>query len=86
MGAQLRAGDVTTATGSITSYARYCELRADGRADEAGYVLKEIEDYNHYDCRSTQELRNWLTGARLGIRRHTDWRPTRSGRRHRRRP
>lgn len=60
MGAQLRAGDVTTATGSITSYARYCELRADGRRDEAAAVLKEIEEYNHYDCRSTQELRNWL--------------------------
>lgn len=55
-----RAGDVTTATGSITSYARYCELRADGHCDEAAAVLKEIEDYNHYDCRSTQELRNWL--------------------------
>jgi predicted RecB family nuclease len=60
MGAQLRVGDVTTATGSITSYARYCELRAAGRSDEATSVLKEIEDYNHYDCRSTQELRNWL--------------------------
>ncbi|OBH39849.1 TM0106 family RecB-like putative nuclease [Mycobacterium mantenii] len=60
MGAQLRAGDVTTATGSITSYARYCELQADGSGDEAASVLKEIEDYNHYDCRSTQQLRNWL--------------------------
>ena len=60
MGAHLRGGDVTTATGSITSYARYCELRAEGRGDEASSVLKEIEDYNHYDCRSTQELRNWL--------------------------
>lgn len=60
MGAQLRAGDVTTATGSITSYARYCELQADSRGDEAAAVLKEIEDYNHYDCRSTQQLRNWL--------------------------
>ncbi|MBS2079438.1 nuclease, partial [Mycobacterium tuberculosis] len=60
MGSRLRAGDVTTATGSITSYARYCELRAEGRGDEAASVLKEIEDYNHYDCRSTQELRNWL--------------------------
>ena len=60
MGAQLRVGDVTTATGSITSYARYCELQADGRCDDAASVLKEIEDYNHYDCRSTQELRNWL--------------------------
>ncbi len=60
MGAQLRAGDVTTATGSITSYARYCELQSAGRSDEAASALKEIEDYNHYDCRSTRELRNWL--------------------------
>ena len=60
MGAQLRAGDVTTATGSITSYEQYCELQAAGRGDEATSVLKEIEDYNRYDCRSTQALRNWL--------------------------
>jgi predicted RecB family nuclease len=60
MGAQLRAGDVTTAADSITCYARYCDLRAAGRSDEAATVLKEIEDYNHYDCRSTRELRNWL--------------------------
>ena len=60
MGSQLRSGDVTTAADSINSYARYCELQDAGRADEAATVLKEIEDYNHYDCRSTQELRNWL--------------------------
>ncbi|WP_156689785.1 TM0106 family RecB-like putative nuclease [Mycobacterium sp. Marseille-P9652] len=60
MGAHLRAGDVTTAAASITSYARYCELRSEGRHDDAESVLKEIEDYNHYDCRSTRELRNWL--------------------------
>ncbi len=60
MGAQLRAGEVTTAADSITSYARYCELRADGRSDDAASLLQEIEDYNHYDCRSTRELRNWL--------------------------
>ncbi|WP_077102771.1 TM0106 family RecB-like putative nuclease [Mycobacterium terramassiliense] len=60
MGTQLRAGDVTTAAESITSYARYCELRAAGEHDGAASVLKEIEDYNHYDCRSTRELRNWL--------------------------
>ena len=60
MGAQLRAGEVTTAADSITSYARYCELRAAGRCDEAASVLTEIADYNHYDCRSTRELRNWL--------------------------
>jgi predicted RecB family nuclease len=61
MGAELRTGDVTTAATSITSYARYCELNDAGRFDEAAAVLKEIEDYNHYDCRSTRELRSWLT-------------------------
>jgi predicted RecB family nuclease len=60
MGAQLRSGDVTTAADSITQYARYSELRANGQADEAATVLKEIEDYNHYDCRSTRGLRDWL--------------------------
>jgi predicted RecB family nuclease len=60
MGSELRTGDVTTATESITMYARYCELRALGHADEAANVLKEIEDYNRYDCRSTQRLRDWL--------------------------
>ena len=60
MGARLRAGDVTTAAESITSYARYCELQAAGQYDDAACVLKEIEDYNHYDCQSTRELRNWL--------------------------
>ena len=60
MGTQLRSGDVTTATDSITSYARYCELLAAGRADEAATVLKEIEEYNHYDCLSTRKLRDWL--------------------------
>ncbi|OBA58188.1 nuclease [Mycobacterium sp. 1100029.7] len=60
MGSQLRSGEVTTATDSITSYAKFCELRDADRAGEADTVLKEIEDYNHYDCRSTLELRNWL--------------------------
>ena len=60
MGAQLRSGDVTTAADSITQYARYSELRAQGHVDEAATVLKEIEDYNLYDCRSTRGLRDWL--------------------------
>jgi predicted RecB family nuclease len=60
MGSELRTGDVTTAPESITMYARYCELHADGRTDEAANVLKEIEDYNRYDCRSTHKLRDWL--------------------------
>ena len=60
MGNELRSGDVTTATDSITQYARYCELRDNGQIDEAATVLKEIEDYNRYDCRSTRRLRDWL--------------------------
>jgi uncharacterized protein len=60
MGAELRTGDVTTATESITMYARFCELRADGRDEEAANMLREIEDYNRYDCRSTHRLRDWL--------------------------
>jgi predicted RecB family nuclease len=60
MGAQLRSGDVTTATDSITQYARYCELSDNDQHDEAATALKEIEDYNHYDCRSTRGLRDWL--------------------------
>ena len=60
MGNELRSGEVTTATDSITQYARYCALRDEGRADEAAGVLKEIEDYNVYDCRSTRRLRDWM--------------------------
>lgn len=60
MGNELRSGEVTTATDSITQYARYCALRDDGHADEAAEVLKQIEDYNRYDCRSTRRLRDWL--------------------------
>jgi uncharacterized protein len=60
MGTQLRDGDVTTATASITQYAVFTELRAEGNHDEAATVLKQIEDYNHYDCTSTRRLRDWL--------------------------
>ncbi|MDT5095855.1 MAG: hypothetical protein QOH60_5218, partial [Mycobacterium sp.] len=60
MGNELRSGGVTTAADSITEYARFCSLRDDGRHDDAAAVLKEIEDYNRYDCRSTRRLRDWL--------------------------
>lgn len=65
MGSELRSGEVTTATGSITMYARYCALLADDRHDEAALVLKEIEEYNHYDCVSTRRLRDWLIGRAI---------------------
>ena len=65
MGNELRDGAVTTATDSITQYARYCALAADDRADDAAVVLKEIEDYNRYDCRSTRRLRDWLVARAI---------------------
>jgi uncharacterized protein len=65
MGLELRSGEVTTATDSITQYARYCELRDDGLVDEAQIVLKDIEDYNRYDCRSTRRLRDWLVARAI---------------------
>jgi predicted RecB family nuclease len=65
MGAELRTGAVTNAADSITGYARYCDLRDDGRADDAAVLLKEIEDYNRYDCRSTRKLRDWLIGRAI---------------------
>ncbi len=60
MGAELRSGEVTDAASSITQYERYRALLDEGRADEAHGVLKEIKDYNEYDCRSTRRLRDWL--------------------------
>src|SRR6202051_5404892 len=60
MASQLRSGDVPTATDSILQYARYCESRAEGRDDDAAGILQEICDYNHYDCTSTRNLRDWL--------------------------
>ena len=60
MGNELRSGEVTTATDSITQYARYCALRDEGRTADAEVVLKDIEDYNRYDCRSTRRLRDWM--------------------------
>ncbi|MHA0288479.1 TM0106 family RecB-like putative nuclease [Mycobacterium sp. C3-094] len=65
MGNELRDGEVTTATASITEYARYCELRDAGDADDAATVLKEIEEYNRYDCRSTRRLRDWLVARAI---------------------
>jgi len=65
MGNELRDGEVTTATASITEYARFCGLRDAGQADDAATVLKEIEEYNRYDCRSTRRLRDWLVARAI---------------------
>ncbi len=55
-----RDSDVTNAAASIVEYANWCDLRDEGRTDEADALLQEIAEYNRYDCVSTIELRNWL--------------------------
>ncbi|MGB3486096.1 MAG: TM0106 family RecB-like putative nuclease [Mycobacterium sp.] len=65
MGAELRTGEVTTATDSITEYARYGELRDAGRDADADALLGEICEYNRYDCRSTRRLRDWLVARAI---------------------
>jgi predicted RecB family nuclease len=54
-----RAG-VTNAADSVVEYANYCEMVANNELEKAELKLKQIEDYNAYDCRSTLGLRNWL--------------------------
>jgi predicted RecB family nuclease len=50
------------AADSVTEYARFTELASAGRqfADEAATILRDIAEYNAYDCRSTLALRDWL--------------------------
>ncbi|WP_072806920.1 TM0106 family RecB-like putative nuclease [Rhodococcoides yunnanense] len=55
-----RDGDVTNAAASIAEYAHWCDLRDEGRTEEADALLAEITEYNRYDCVSTIELRDWL--------------------------
>ena len=62
-----RAG-VTNAADSVVEYANYCDLVAEGRDREAAIKLKDIEDYNAYDCRSTLGLRNWLQGLAFELK------------------
>ncbi len=59
MGDDLRSG-VTNAADSVTEYALACEAREAGDSAEFDRIMAEIADYNHYDCRSTLRLRDWL--------------------------
>lgn len=54
---------VTNATASVTEYAEYAKLAADGD-DRAVELKQRILDYNEYDCRSTLRLLDWLRFAR----------------------
>jgi hypothetical protein len=71
MGDRLRESDVTNAADSVDAYVVYCRLRDEGRAAEAEAQLREIADYNEYDCASTLGLRDWMLDRadELGIRR-----------------
>lgn len=61
MGAELRDADgVTNAADSIVQYQLYCMAREAGHEDEAAVLLKDIADYNQYDCDSTLQLLRWL--------------------------
>ncbi len=52
-----RAGEVTTAGGSVVAYENWRETK-----DQV--ILDEIEDYNRIDCVSTELLRDWLLSIR----------------------
>ncbi len=61
MGDDLRDDDgVTTAGDSIVEYSRAVEFRDGGDIAAFDRKLKDIEDYNAYDCRSTLRLNDWL--------------------------
>ena len=62
-------GEVANAADSVIEYSNYCSLVDAGDSEAAANKLKQIEDYNAYDCRSTLKLRNWLLGlaAKKGV-------------------
>ncbi|HEV7566052.1 MAG TPA: TM0106 family RecB-like putative nuclease [Microbacteriaceae bacterium] len=59
MGSDLREG-VANAADSIAEYADARDLAARGEHADAQRKLDDIADYNHYDCRSTLALRDWM--------------------------
>lgn len=59
MGADHREG-VDNAADSIEKYVEARLLEARGEQDAAAAVLRDIEQYNTYDCMSTLRLRDWL--------------------------
>ena len=57
---ELRVGDVQKGDVSIAEYHLFRQDREAGDEEAAATRLKELEDYNAYDCLSTQRLRDWL--------------------------
>uniref|UniRef100_UPI0035CC2925 TM0106 family RecB-like putative nuclease n=1 Tax=uncultured Amnibacterium sp. TaxID=1631851 RepID=UPI0035CC2925 len=60
MGDRLRESDVTDGAASVEAYVTWCRLVEDRQAAAADAQLREIADYNRYDCASTLGLRDWL--------------------------
>ncbi len=70
MGDELREGDVQKGDVSIAEYHLYRLDVERGDKESAATRLKELADYNAYDCLSTQRLRDWLidvAGVPIGI-------------------
>lgn len=61
MGEREREG-VSNAADSVVEYANYCDLVARNEDKLAELKLKDIEQYNAYDCRATLALRDHLLG------------------------
>ena len=66
---QKRQGTVAKATDSVVFYDRWLEA-PDGTSWHNSKILRDIRDYNEEDCRSTQQLADWLRArqAETGIR------------------
>ena len=63
MGKELREGDVQKGDVSIAEYHLFRLDREVGDEESAATRLKELQEYNAYDCLSTQRLRDWLLDA-----------------------
>ncbi|EWT00265.1 nuclease [Intrasporangium oryzae NRRL B-24470] len=67
MGDELREGDVQKGDVSIAEYHLYRLDREHGDEESAATRLKALQEYNAYDCLSTQRLRDWLIDT-VGVR------------------
>lgn len=56
-----RDTEVVTSIGSVVQYARWLDS-GEPRDWDSSPILKGIRDYNEDDCKSTQELAEWLRG------------------------
>ncbi len=63
MGDELRSGDVQKGDVSIAEYHLFRLDQEAGDLESASTRLKELQDYNAYDCLSTQRLRDWLLAS-----------------------